>query len=72
MGLFNFRTGMVSTKGVRIFMINRAICSNAAARNIFEPQCQENVPLDMCAQSRLRSAYAFALSDQNLHWAHFG
>ena len=27
---------------------------------------------DICAQRRFRSACAFAQSDQNLHWAHFG
>ena len=27
---------------------------------------------DMCARRRFRSACAFALSDQNLHWVHFG
>ena len=32
----------------------------------------ENVPSDRCAQRRFRSACAFAQSDQNLHWAHFG
>ena len=32
----------------------------------------ENVLSDMCAQRRFRSACAFAQSDQNLHWAHFG
>ena len=31
----------------------------------------ENVPLDMCAQQRFRSACAFAQSDQNLHWPLF-
>ena len=31
----------------------------------------ENIPSDMCAQRRFRSACAFAQSDQNLHWAHF-
>ena len=32
----------------------------------------ENVPPDMCAQQRFRSACAFAQSDQNPFWAHFG
>ena len=32
----------------------------------------ENVPSDMCAQRRFRSACAFAQSDQNLPSAHFG
>ena len=31
----------------------------------------ENVPSDMCAQRRFRSACAFTQSDQNLHWSHF-
>ena len=31
----------------------------------------QNVPSDMCAQRRLRLAFAFAQSDQNLHRAHF-
>ena len=31
----------------------------------------ENVPLDMCAQRSFRLDYAFAQSDQNLHWANF-
>ena len=31
-----------------------------------------NVSSDMCAQRRFRSDCAFAQSDQNLHWAHFG
>ena len=31
-----------------------------------------NVPSDMCAQRRFRSACAFAQSGQNLHWTHFG
>ena len=30
----------------------------------------ENVPLDMCAQRRFRSACSFEQSDQNLHKAH--
>ena len=30
------------------------------------------VHLDMCAQRRFRSACAFAQSDQNLLWTHFG
>ena len=32
----------------------------------------ENVPSDMYARRRFRSDCAFAQSDQNLHWAHFG
>ena len=32
----------------------------------------ENIPLDIRAQRRMRSACACAQSDQNLHWAHFG
>ena len=32
----------------------------------------ENVPLDMCAQRRVRSVCAFALYDQHFHRAHFG
>ena len=31
----------------------------------------ENVPSDMCAQRRFRSACTFAQSDENLQWAHF-
>ena len=31
-----------------------------------------NVPSDMCAQRRFKSACAFAQTDQNLQWAHFG
>ena len=31
----------------------------------------ENVPSDMCAQRRFRSACAFAQSDQNLPWGAF-
>ena len=31
-----------------------------------------NVPPDICTQRRFRSVCAFAQSDQNLHWAHFG
>ena len=30
----------------------------------------DNVPSNMCAQRRFRSACAFAQADQNLHWAH--
>ena len=40
-------------------------------KTIYEPQRQETY-LWTCAQRRLRSDYAFAQSDQNLHWAHFG
>ena len=32
----------------------------------------ENVPLDICAQERFRSACAFAQPDLNFHWASFG
>ena len=30
----------------------------------------ENVPLDICVQSRFRSSCAFAKSDRSFHWVH--
>ena len=41
-------------------------------RNVIRASTWENVPSDKCSQRRFRLACAFAQSDQNLHWAHFG
>ena len=49
-------------------------CTNRAKEKseIYRVSTSENVASDMCAQRRLKSACAFAQSDQIFHRAHSG
>ena len=64
--------GMVSSAFVSNPYLLYVTYGLTAGTGLIRAATSENVLLDMCAQRRFRSACAFAQSDQNLHWAHFG